>query len=26
MDAYVASASASAAIDRWRTYRLHGDR
>jgi len=25
MDACVGSASASAALDRWRTYRLHGD-
>jgi len=26
MDACVGSASASATLDRWRTYRLHGDR
>jgi len=26
MDACVGSASASEAFDRWRTYRLHGDR
>jgi len=26
MDACVGSASVSAAFDRWRTYRLHGDR